>query len=320
MNYLVAGGAGFIGSHLVDRLAQLNSLRGGGCNSITVVDNLRLGKTAFIEKHFGDPDFKFYNVDAADEEALDKIFSDHKFDRVYHLAANSDIQKSAKDPNIDVHDTLGTTLSILLSMRKHGVKELFFASTSAIYGNKTELLKEDTGDLKPISYYGAAKLSSEAFISAFAAMCDLKVNIIRFANVIGGRLTHGVIHDFIKKLRRNPKQLEILGDGNQEKPYIYVEDLIEAILFLPFDHEGVNVFNAGVTTATKVKRIADMICEQMHLPAVEYKFTGGSVGWKGDVAKFQYDLSKIHEAGWSAKHTSDEAIGIAIQSALREAV
>jgi UDP-glucose 4-epimerase len=243
------------------------------------------------------------------------VFASRKFARVYHLAANSDIQKSGKDPSIDIHDTLETTISVLNAMHKHNVKELLFASTSAVYGDKREALQETTGDLRPISYYGGAKLASEAMISAFSAMNDMKVNIIRFPNVVGPRLTHGAVYDFIKKLRKNPKELEILGDGNQEKPYIYVSDLIEAMLFLPFK-TGMNIYNAGVESATTVRKIADIVCGEMGLKNVEYKFTGGSVGWPGDVPKFQYDLSKIHAAGWKAKHASDEAIRLAARAVL----
>jgi UDP-glucose 4-epimerase len=310
MNVLVAGGAGFIGSHLVDRLIE----RGHG---VVVADNLSLGKKELIKRHLADPRFKFYELDIADNVSLNGIFEKHSFDRVYHLAANSDIQKGGKDPGIDIRDTFETTLSVLRSMRRHGVKELLFSSTSAVYGDKRGLLTEITGDLKPISYYGAAKLASEAFISSFAAMCDISVNIIRFPNVAGPRLTHGAIYDFIAKLRRNPKELEILGDGNQEKPYIYVDDLVEAILFLPFAGIGANVYNAGVETTTTVQRIADIVCEEMGLKDVAYHYTGGAVGWKGDVAKFQYGLSKIHAAGWAAKHTSDEAVRLAARAALR---
>jgi UDP-glucose 4-epimerase len=204
----------------------------------------------------------------------------------------------------------------LQAMRRHEVKELLFASTSAVYGDKPGLLRESGGDLQPISYYGAAKLASEAFISAFALMCGLSANIIRFPNVVGERLTHGAIYDFIKKLKANPRELEILGDGQQEKPYTYVHDLVEALLFLPFGEVGVNIYNAGVESATTTRRIADIVCEEMGLVGVEYRFTGGSVGWKGDVARFQYDLTKIHEAGWRAKHSSDEAVRLAARAAI----
>ena len=146
-------------------------------------------------------------------------------------------------------------------------------------------------------------------------MNDMKVNIIRFPNVVGPRLTHGVIFDFIAKLKSNPKELVILGDGQQEKPYLYVLDLIEAILMMKYESK-IQIFNVGVETTTTVKRIADIVCEEMGLQGVIYRYTGGSIGWKGDVAKFQYELSKIHEFGWYSKHTSDDAIRLAARSVL----
>ncbi|MDR3348951.1 MAG: NAD-dependent epimerase/dehydratase family protein [Acidaminococcales bacterium] len=303
MKILLAGGAGFIGSHLTDALLE----RG---DSVVCVDNLCLGSEDMIRHCRGNPDFTFCAFDICDAAKLDEVFDEHKFDRVCHLAANSDIQKGGKDPSIDYRNTFFTTVTLLDAMRKHNVKELLFSSTSAVYGDKREMLKEDTGDLRPVSYYGAAKLASEAFISAYAAMNDLKVNVIRFPNVVGPRLTHGAIYDFVAKLRKNPRELEILGDGKQEKPYIYVSDLIDAMLLLKYE-PGVSVFNVGVGTSTTVKRIADIVCDEMGLKDVEYKFTGGSVGWPGDVPKFQYDLSKIHAAGWIAKYTSDEAVRLA---------
>jgi len=308
MKFLVAGGAGFIGSHLTDALLKME-------HQVVCVDNLCLGSREMIRHHFDNPDFTFCEMDICDESVLDEVFRAHNPQRVYHLAANSDIQKGGSDPSIDIRNTLETTLALLQAMRKHGVKELLFASTSAVYGDKREVLREDAGDLRPISYYGGAKLASESMISAFAAMNGMKVNIIRFPNVVGPRLTHGAVYDFIRKLRKNPKELEILGDGKQEKPYIYVMDLAEAMLAVKYE-PGVNVFNAGVETATTVTRIADIVCEEMGLSDVKYRFTGGTVGWPGDVAKFQYDLSRIHAFGWKAKHTSDEAVRLAARSAL----
>jgi UDP-glucose 4-epimerase len=306
MNILVTGGAGFIGSHLVDKLL-------GQGHFVVCIDNLCLGKTENIEHNFSNSNFVFKEFNVNETEKTEEVFSTYNFSRVYHLTANSDIQKGGKDPNIDFNDTFLTTYNILNLMQKYSVDELFFASTSAVYGDKKELLTENIGELSPVSYYGAGKLASEAFISAFSSMNDMKVIILRFPNVVGERLTHGVIYDFIKKLQNNPNELEILGDGKQEKPYVYVEDLINAILF--FDYNiGINIYNAGVETATTVRKIADIVCREMQLENVKYKFTGGSVGWKGDVPKFQYDLTKIHNDGWTAKYTSDEAVRLAARA------
>lgn len=303
MRVLLAGGAGFIGSHLTDALLE----RG---DSVVCVDNLCLGSKYMVQNCYSNSNFEFYEFDICNTKKLAEVFKNCKFDRVYHLAANSDIQKGGKAPDIDFHNTFLTTVSLLDAMRNHGVNELLFSSTSAVYGDKREPLRENIGDLRPVSYYGAAKLASEAFISAYAAMNDLKVRIIRFPNVVGPRLTHGVIFDFIAKLSKNPKELEILGDGRQDKPYIYVADLIEALLSMKYSN-GVEIFNVGVDSTTTVRRIADIVCEEMGLQDVEYKFTGGASGWLGDVPRFQYDLSKIHAFGWKAKHTSDEAVKLA---------
>ena len=204
-----------------------------------------------------------------------------------------------------------TTYTVLEYMRRENIKNLFFSSTSAIYGDKKELLTEVTGDLHPISYYGGAKYASEGFISSYSFMNDFNTVIFRFPNVIGPNLTHGVIFDFVKKLQKNPNELEILGDGTQTKPYLYVLDLVDAIVKFTLDIEmkkGVEIYNAGVETATSVTTIADIVCEELGYENVEYKYTGGNVGWKGDVPKFQYDLTKIHNAGWQAHHTSDESV------------
>jgi UDP-glucose 4-epimerase len=308
MKILTAGGAGFIGSHLNDAL-----LAGGA--DVVCVDNLSLGGGEAIRHCHGNPKFEFCELDICDAEKLDAVFRRHAFDRVYHLAANSDIRKGGEDPNTDLRNTFLTTVSLLDAMRAHGVKELLFASSSAVYGDKREALREDAGDLRPVSYYGAAKLASEAFISAYAAMNGPAANIVRFPNVVGPRLTHGAIFDFVAKLKRNPGELEILGDGNQEKPYVYVSDLIDAMLLMRYDR-GVNICNVGVDSATTVRRIADIVCEEMGLENVRYGFTGGSVGWPGDVPRFRYDLSKIHALGWRAKYGSDEAVRLAARHAL----
>jgi Nucleoside-diphosphate-sugar epimerases len=302
-NILITGGAGFIGGHLSKKLLDMG-------NKVVVVDDFTLGSKENVSKCLSNPNFTLIEQDASDVDALEKIMKEHQINRVYHLAANSDIQKSAKYPGIDYEKTFNTTYSVVEAMRRTGCKKLFFASTSAVYGNKTgELLKENTGSLAPISYYGGAKLASEAFISSYSYMNDYEVLIFRFPNVIGPGLTHGVIFDFIKKLQANPNELEILGDGTQCKPYLYVLDLVDAIVeYSHKERNGVEIFNIGVDTATSVKEIADMVCERMNLHNVKYKFTGGNVGWKGDVPMFQYDLSKIYATGWKAAHNSNESV------------
>ncbi len=303
MRALVTGGAGFIGTHLVERL-----LNDG--HEVVCVDNFTLGKKENVDKFKDNKNYKFYEIDINDTEKFCKELEKEKIDIVYHLAANSDIQKGGKNPLVDYNDTFMTTFSVLEYVRRQGIKNLFFSSTSAIYGDESnKKLTEDLGGLFPISYYGGAKYASENFISSYTYMNDLNTMVFRFPNVIGPNLTHGVIFDFAKKLKNNPKELEILGDGTQTKPYIYVLDLIDCIIHMTKDiPKGVSIFNVGVETATSVTRIADIVCEELGYKDVKYNYTGGNVGWKGDVPKFQYNLDKIHKAGWTATHTSDEAV------------
>ena len=309
MNILVAGGAGFIGSHLCDALLSKN-------NTVIVADKLIMGSKN-IEHLSQNTNFKFYEMEFANQDNVDKLFKDNKIDIVYHMAANSDIQKSANDTSIDFNDTLLTTRVLLESMRKNNVKNIFFASTSAVYGEMPDIvLNEETGGLKPVSYYGGAKLASEALISSYVSMCDMNAVIFRFPNVIGPRLTHGVVYDFVKKLRNNPKELEILGNGTQCKPYIYVTDLVNAIVKLTEQFEpGVEIFNISVMSeGTSVTHIAEIVVDVLGLSDVEFKYTGGDRGWKGDVPRFKYDISKVLATGWKPEYTSDEAVRKAAQS------
>lgn len=303
MNILIAGGAGFIGSHLCDALIEKG-------NMIVVADKLIMGDKN-IEHLMNNDNFKFYNIELSDQECVDNLFRENNIDVVYHLAANSDIQKGGKEPSIDFNDTLLTTRTILEGMRKADVKNIFFASTSAVYGEMLDVeLTEITGGLKPVSYYGGAKLASEALISSYVSMCDMNAVIFRFPNVIGPRLTHGAVFDFIKKLRVNPHELEILGNGTQCKPYIYVLDLIEAIVKLTKEfNAGEEVFNISVNgEGTTVTHIAEIVVDVLGLSDVEFKYTGGDRGWKGDVPRFSYNISKVLDTGWSPKYTSDEAV------------
>lgn len=309
MKVLITGGAGFIGSHLDDALIA----RG---HNITVVDNLVLGRKENIGHLIGNPNFRFIEVDLLDMDKMRVIFSEGKFDMVYHLAANSDIQKGGKDPLVDYNLTFNTTFNVLQLLKEFEIKKFFFASTSAIYGETYDVLNEDYGPLKPVSNYGAGKLASEAFISAFSSTYGIQTWITRFPNVVGERFTHGVIYDFIKKLRYNPEELEVLGNGEQCKPYVYVKDLVEAILYV-IDHaeEKYNVYMIGSDSRTKVKEIATMVIEEMGLKA-KIRYTGGDRGWVGDVPEFRYDLTKINKLGWTAPHNSSESVRLAIQNAL----
>ena len=307
MRALIAGGAGFIGSHLADYLLDEG-------NEVVCIDNFFIGTRQNILHLLTNPRYVFYQYDLNNRELLNQVFDKEKPDYVFHLAANSDIQASAQNPIIEYQNTYSTTFNLLEAMRLHNVKKMFFASTSAVYGNKDALLNENTASLAPISYYGGAKLGSEGLISAYTYMNDMDILIFRFPNVIGPRLTHGVIFDFIKRLKKDSSKLLILGDGTQTKPYLYVFDLIEAIMKFKNIGKGVTLYNVGVDTATSVTRIAEIVCQKMGLSNVSFEYTGGKGGWKGDVPKFQYDLNKIHTAGWTAKHTSDEAVALTVEN------
>ena len=312
MNILVAGGAGFIGSHLCDVLIE----RG---NKVIVADKLIMGKQN-IEHLEGNDSFKFYEMELADQKNVDKLFSENTIDVVYHMAANSDIQKGGKEPSIDFNDALLTTRALLEGMRKAKVKNLFFASTSAVYGEMLDaVLDETTGGIKPVSYYGGAKLASEALISSYVSMCDMNVVIFRFPNVIGPRLTHGAVFDFIRKLRKNPGELEILGNGTQCKPYIYVLDLVDAIVKLTNEFKpGEDVYNISVESeGTTVTHIAEIVVDVLGLENVKFSYTGGDRGWKGDVPRFSYNISKVLATGWKPNYTSDEAVRQTVIDAVR---
>ncbi len=311
MKALVAGGAGFIGSNLIDALLEEG-------NDVVCVDNYFIGTRKNIEHLSGNPHFRLYEQDLADLESLKAVFEEEKPEFVYHMAANSDIQASAKSPLVEYKNTYTTTFNILECMRLYGVKRLFFCSTSAVYGDAMgSEVDENYAPMRPISYYGACKLGCEGLISAFSYMNDLHTLVFRFPNVIGPRLTHGVIFDFVKKLRRDPTRLEILGDGTQCKPYLHVYDLVQCIMRFKNDlPQGVTLYNVGDETASSVTRIAEIVVEKMGLSQVEFQYTGGRGGWKGDVPVFNYNLEKIHAAGWHASMSSDEAVAKTVEQVI----
>lgn len=311
MNILVTGGAGFIGSHLCDALLS----RG---HKLTVVDNLVLGRKENIEHLMNRDDFTFIQEDLLNFKKMVEICKEGDFEMVYHLAANSDIQKGGKDPKVDHDLTFQTTFNVLQLLKEFEIKKFFFASTSAIFGETYDVLHENYGPLRPVSNYGAGKLASEAFISAFSSTYQIKTWITRFPNVVGERFTHGVIYDFIHKLEKNPQELEVLGNGEQCKPYVYVKDLVAGILYV-IDHadEPYNVYMLGSDSRTKVKEIAAMVIEEMGLNA-KIRYTGGDRGWVGDVPEFRYDLTKVNNLGWKAAYDSNGAVRLAIQKALNK--
>jgi UDP-glucose 4-epimerase len=310
---LVTGGAGFIGSHLCDALIDRD-------HEVWCVDNLHLGRVENIVHMLRRPGFRFHEIDALDQSRMDALFEEARFDAVFHLAANSDIQQGGHDRGLDLRLNFLTTCSVLERMLEHGVKRIFFASTSAVFGDRAEELEEESGPLRPVSFYGASKLAAEAYVSVYVDNFGFQGWILRFPNVVGERCTHGAVHDFITRLRRDPSRLVVLGDGTQEKPYLYVKDLVRAIL-LVFDRaeEPLAVYHVGAADRTAVSTIAEIVVEEMGLTGIPIEYTGGSRGWVGDVPRFSYDLRKIQALGFENDRTSTEAVRLAVRRILRKA-
>jgi UDP-glucose 4-epimerase len=308
---LVTGGAGFIGSHLVDRLVELNR--------VTVLDNFSSGKMEFIKGHIERPNFSLIEADLRDQKAVESAL-DGK-DLVFHLAANPDVKIGTEDTRTHLDQNVITTYSLLESMRRAGVSEIAFTSTSTVYGEARVVpTPEGYGPLLPISLYGASKLACEALISAFCSTFDMRSWIYRFANIVGERGTHGVIVDFIKKLEKDPRTLEILGSGRQRKSYLEVHDCVDAMIFaLAHSRDRVNVFNIGSKDAADVTEIADVVVEKMKLEGVRYMYTGGidGRGWRGDVKTMLLSIEAIEKLGWTPRHNSRQSIEAAVEALLK---
>jgi len=317
MHTLVTGGAGFIGSHLCDSLAQHNW-------EVTILDNLSAGSKENVQ-HLLErtpKKVKLLEGDCTNPAHVRKALENVEI--VYHFAANPEVRLELSDPKTCFRQNIYAT-HILLHQLKDNMKThtVIFASTSTVYGEpETIPTHESYGPLKPISLYGASKLASEALISAYARTYDKKAVILRLANTIGPRSQHGVIHDFILKLRRNPRQLEILGDGTQTKSYLYIDDCIKAIeTAYKTARNRVEICNVGSEDQISVTQIAQIVTEEMKLKNVKLIYTGGvdgGRGWKGDVKKMLLGITKIKSKGWKPKHNSRQAIRKATKHAITE--
>ena len=311
MRYFIAGGAGFIGSNLTRRLLEKGQ-------RVTVFDNLRGGKKEFLSAFLRNKNFKLVKADLLDKALVDRHIKGH--DAVFHLAASSDISLGNKKTDLDLKNGFMTTYNILEGMRQNSVKKIIFASSGSIYGNiSCPSFSEDSGPVLPISLYAASKVSSEAYISAFSSLYGFKAWIFRLANIVGPNATHGVIFDFIRKLQNNPKKLEILGDGNQTKPYLYVEECIDGMLYgLSHARDRLNYFNLSSNDSTDVKTIARVVIKAMGLKGVKFSFTRKGGGWPGDQKKIALNPSKINVLGWEAKMKSKEAVFLAAKKILEQ--
>jgi UDP-glucose 4-epimerase len=310
MRTLVTGGAGFIGSHLCDALLA----RG---DEVCCVDNLHLGREENIRHLQGSGSFQFHKLDVLDREAIERLFAAAGFEAVYHLAANSDISRGSEDHALDLRLTFLTTVEVLEAMARHGVRRLFFASTSAVFGDTRQTLGETSGPLEPVSFYGASKLAAEGFLSVFAHSFGFRATVLRFPNVVGERSTHGAVFDFIGRLRADPSRLRVLGNGAQTKPYLYVKDLVRAILTVcDAPPEPLAVYHVAGAGMTSVRQIAEIVVEEMGLAGIAIEYTGGDRGWVGDVPYFQYDTSKIRGLGFQPRYDSTEAVRVAVRRIL----
>ena len=309
----IAGGAGFIGSHLVRELLLRDD------HEVIVYDNMASGDLAHLEGHLDDTRLQ---VIEADLQELDKVIEAMRgADHVYLFAANPDIAAAVDDPAIDFWQGTYLTQNVLEAIRINGVPRITYASGSGVYGDRGEQeVDEDFGPLVPVSTYGASKLGCEALIAAYVHMFGINAVAFRFANVVGAAQTHGVTYDFVRRLIDDPTKLRILGDGEQSKSYIHVSDVVSAMLTLTDrGWDGFEVFNAGTGEHVTVTEIARLVCERMGLSDVHYLYTGGSRGWKGDVPVVRFRSDRLASLGWRCRLSSIDALRDSIDANIVEA-
>ncbi len=315
MRVLVTGGAGFIGSHLVDKLMELGW-------RVKVLDDLSAGKLDNIRRWLDSEHFEFIRGDMRNERIVEKAVDG--VDAVFHLAANPEVRIGSQSPELLYETNVLITYNLLNAIRSSSTKYIVFTSSSTIYGEADVIpTPEDYAPLEPISVYGGAKLAAEALISGYSHTFGFRALIFRLANIIGERSNHGVIYDFINKLRRNPEELEILGDGTQRKSYLHVSDTISGMLHI-FNHftesgKTVDFYNLGNDDWITVREIAEIVSEEVRLKP-RFVFTGGidgGRGWKGDVKLMRLSVEKAKKTGWKPKLNSYEAVRRTVKSLLR---
>ena len=289
---LVTGGAGLVGSQLAARLAA--------DNAVLVADDLSKGSRERV------PDgVEFVEADMTDPDDVARVVTED-LDGVFHFAAYTDTNYA--NPRQLFEENGAMTYNVLERMDEVGVRNVAFTSSSTVYGEAPMPTPEDYAPLEPISIYGASKLADEGILSTYARSHDFTVWLFRFANVVGPHQRGNVVPDFIEKLDEDPRELEILGDGRQEKSYLHVTDCVEAIQHIVEHTEGaMNTYNLGTRTTTSVTRIADIVADEMGVDP-EYAYTGGDRGWAGDVPRMRLSIEKLVALGWSPELPSDEAI------------
>jgi UDP-glucose 4-epimerase len=312
MRYFIVGGAGFIGSHIVRTLLAQNQ-------QVAVFDNFSSGKDWHLETAKNNPNLVIFREDIKDMEKLISLMQ--KDDIVYSFASNPDISKAMSQPDIDFWEGTYLINNVLEAMRRTGANKLLYASGSGVYGEAgSEPLKENMPDMRPISTYGASKLACEALICSYSFMFGIDAAAFRFANVVGPNQTHGVGYDFIRRLLKDGSQLSILGDGTQDKSYIYVDDVISAVRLVEEKAlQGFEAYNVGTMESITVTGIADIVTKIMGLHNVKYIYSGGNRGWKGDVPVIRLDSSKIRGLGWKNKYMTKDAIYHSVSSMYEDA-
>ena len=311
MRALVTGGAGFIGSHLVDRLV-------GRGYEVVVADNLSSGVLGFIQGHIDSGAVKFHNVDLKDLEDLKPVLVG--IDIVFHLAANPDIRLGTRITDTDLKEGTIATYNVLESMRLAGVEKIAFASSSVVYGEDAPMpTPENHGPCIPISLYGASKQAGEGLIGSWVGTFGLQAWIFRFANIIGKRGTHGVIFDFIHKLKADPSRLEVLGDGLQEKSYMEVGDCVDAILHvIDRTDDRINLYNLGSSDTCSVRNIAAIVIQETGCDGASIDYTGGDRGWAGDIPKARLAINRLMDLGFKVNYDSGEAVAYTTRVLIEE--
>lgn len=300
MKAFVTGGAGFIGSHLVDALLDLG-------HEVTVYDRLSTGSTQFLEGPLGlngtprNPKLQLVRGDILDESLLQSAMAGH--DAVFHLAANADVRGGVQRRRVDFEQNTVGTQNVLEAMHANRVHDMVFTSSAVVYGEPKRFPTPEDYKGTQTSLYGASKLAAESAIEAYAHYDGGRAQVFRFVSLMGERYTHGVVFDFVNKLRQNPHELEILGDGRQQKSYLYVIDAVQAMLRAQFVGQElpqgeVQVYNLGHRETMEARGVADVVCDELGLDGVQYRFTGGRRGWPGDSPVVLLDTGKIEGIGW----------------------
>jgi UDP-glucose 4-epimerase len=299
MKILVTGGAGFIGSHLVEFLVA----RG---HRVTVLDDLSTGKREHLAACAGE--IRFVQGDIKDAAVVDEVVRDQEL--VFHLCDNSDIRFAAQHPRTYLDQNVLGCFHVLESMRKHGVRQIVFPSSTTVLGDATVVpTPESYGPLHPMNLYGGAKLACEALISSYAYSFDLRAFIFRFVDIVGGRIDHGVIFDFIRKLRANPAELEILGDGSQRRSFLLVDECVEAMwLAIERCDKTVNTIHMGNRDQISITHVGELVRAEMGLDGARLRYTGGKKGWKGDAFTNFLANDTLGALGWAPRRDSAETV------------